>query len=103
LKIANEKDSAFMSFALREATALKLSVRIQDVFTNFDDCSCALACQKQRSPAWCGIFGCLFLCFFLAPVPMKSGGKQKKERKNIYFFIEQSLNYFTFFALKQRK
>lgn len=30
---ANEKDSAFMSFALHEATDLKLSVRKQNVFT----------------------------------------------------------------------
>jgi len=39
----NEKDSAFISFALNEASCFELSVQMQDVFTTFDDCSCALA------------------------------------------------------------
>jgi len=54
LKIANEKDSASMSFKKHEATVFKLPVRKQNVFTCFDDCSCALARPNQRS-IWFGL------------------------------------------------
>ena len=58
-----------MNFASHEASYFELSVQIQDVFANFDDCSCALARQKQRS-----------ICFWL-PFSLFLSFGQAKERK----------------------
>jgi len=44
LRFANEKDSAFVSCNYTRSNRFKMSVQSQNVFTIFDDYSCALAC-----------------------------------------------------------